>query len=141
MVAYGNKEFLRSFQLKSEIKELEAISNNNKETTTTDIDSISLAPPFQTMGFLGSKWLEVLKELVDYGNKKLLRNSKLYLVIEEKREETKEVTNGILDIKREERAEVHNPTNYQNNNHNKSWFRPSLVDSYLHLHPYQHLAS
>jgi hypothetical protein len=52
----------------------------------------------------------------------------LYLVIEEKRqEETKEVTNGILDIKREERrTEVHNSTdnNNNNNNHNQSWFRP-----------------
>ena len=46
--------------------------------------------------------------------------------MEEKRqEETKEVTNGILDIKREERrTEVHNSTDNNNNNHNKSWFRP-----------------
>jgi hypothetical protein len=41
------------------------------------------------------------------------------------------VSNGILDIKREERrAEVHNipnqntPNHNSNNNHNLSWFRP-----------------
>ena len=98
------------------------------KTTTTDITSLSLSPPFQTMGFLESKWLEMIKELVEYGNKNILGNFKLYLVMEEKREgeeDTKEITTSILDIKREERrTEVHNSNNNNNNNHNQSWFRP-----------------
>ena len=120
LVTYGNREFLRSFRLRTEIKEEH---NNNKETTTTDIASLSLSPPFQTIGFLESKWLEMIKELVDYGNKNLLGNFKLYLVMEERRQEgnnNKEVTNSILDIKKEERAQVHNPNNPQNNNHNSN---------------------
>ena len=55
--------------------------------------------------------------------------------MEEKREgeDTKEISNSILDIKREgERPQVHNPNTHQNNqlknnnnNHNNtSWFRP-----------------
>ena len=61
----------------------------------------------------------MIKELVDYGNKNIVGNFKLYLVMEEKREgeDTKEITTSILDIKREERAQVHNPNNNQNNNH------------------------
>jgi hypothetical protein len=115
LVTYGNREFLRSFQLRSEIIKEE--DSNNKETTTTDITS--LVPPFQTIGFLESKWLEMITELVEYGNKNILGNFKLYLVMEEKREgeDTKEITTSILDIKREERAQVHNPNNNQNNNH------------------------
>jgi hypothetical protein len=130
LVTYGNREFLRSFRLRTEIKEEH---NNNKETTTTDIASLSLSlvPPFQTIGFLERKWLEMIKELVDYGNKNILGNFKLYLVIEEKsEEETKEITNGILDIKQEDkRTEVPNPNNHNqnsnnnSNNHNQSWFR------------------
>ena len=65
--------------------------------------------------------------------------------MEEKRqEETKEVTIGILDIKREERrTEAHNSTD----NNKTTIINPalgqgiSLVDSYLHPHPHQHLAS
>jgi hypothetical protein len=33
---------------------------------------------------LEAKWLEVLKELVEYGNKNILGNFGLYLVMEEK---------------------------------------------------------
>jgi hypothetical protein len=77
----------------------------------------------------------VLKELVEYGNTNILGNFRLYLAMGEKREgeeDTKEITTSILDIKREERAQVHNPNTHQNNqlknnnNHNNttSWFRP-----------------
>jgi hypothetical protein len=71
----------------------------------------------------------MIMELVEYGNKNILGNFKLYLAMEEKREgeETKEISNGILDIKREERAEVHNPNpnnQLKKNNNNPSWFRP-----------------
>jgi hypothetical protein len=132
LVRYGNREFLKSFQLRSEIKELEEDNNNNnnKKTTTTDITS--LAPPFQTIGLLESKWLEMIKELVEYGNKNILGNFKLYLAMEEKREgeETKEIITSILDIKKEEKEiraqQVQNPSTHQNNNNhnNTSWFRP-----------------
>ena len=133
LVTYGNREFLRSFRLRTEIKEEH---NNNKETTTTDIASLSLSlvPPFQTIGFLERKWLEMIKELVDYGNKNILGNFKLYLVMEEKNgeegEETKEITTSILDIKKEEKEiraqQVQNPSTHQNNNNhnNTSWYRP-----------------
>ena len=84
LVTYGNREFLRSFRLRTEI--IQKGSSNNKETTATDtaIISLSLVPPFQTIGFLESKWLEMIKELVEYGNKHILGNFKLYLAMEEK---------------------------------------------------------
>ena len=69
-------EFLRSFRPRAEIIK-EEDSNNN----TTDIASLSLVPPFQTIGFLESKWLEMIKELVEHGNNNLLGNFKLYLDI------------------------------------------------------------
>jgi hypothetical protein len=127
LVEYGNREFLRSFQLRTEIiNGKEQTTSKNNTSSIINIADITPLPPFQTVGFLETKWLEVLKEFVEYGNKNILGNFKLYLVMEEKRqEETKEVTNGILDIKREERrTEVHNSTDNNNNNHNKSWFRP-----------------
>jgi hypothetical protein len=130
LVTYGNREFLRSFKLKTEIihEGSSSNNNNNKEIPAIDTTITSLVPPFQTMGFLESKWLEMIKELVEYGNKNILRNFKLYLTVEEKREgeESKEISNCILDIKREEGAEVHNHINNNNHNHNKnqSWSRP-----------------
>jgi hypothetical protein len=138
LVTYGNREFLRSFRLRTEIiQQGDNGHSNNKETTTTDIASLSLSlvPPFQTIGFLESKWFEIIKELVEYGNKNILGNFKLCLSMEEKREgeeKVKEMTTSILDIKKEEkgRAQVQNPNTHQNNhqnnnNHNNtSWFRP-----------------
>jgi hypothetical protein len=77
LVEYGNREFLRSFQLRSEIKECNnsngnsnSINNNDNKIITTDV--ASLIPPFETIGFLESKWLEVLKGLVEYGNNKFI---------------------------------------------------------------------
>ena len=107
LVEYGNREFLRSFQLKAEI--INGKEPNNRNTNTIDkIDDItSLIAPFQTIGFLEAKWLEVLKELVEYGNNNILGSFKLSLAVEEKGQEnntTKEVFSGILDIKREERG-------------------------------------
>ena len=110
LVEYGNREFLKSFQLRSEIKEGSGDSNNGNDNSnnnnddniiTTDI--AALIPPFETIGFLEAKWLEVLRELVEYGNKNILGNFELYLVMEERRGEeyAKEVTSGILDIKKE----------------------------------------
>ena len=138
LVEYGNREFLRSFQLRLEIKEGgngnsrngNGNNNNNDNNGIITTDTASLIPPFETIGFLESKWLDILKELVEYGNKNILGNFKLYLVMEEKRGEeqyVKEVSSGVLDIKREERGvgrgriaeQVPNPTN--NNNHNQSW--------------------
>ena len=108
----------------------------------TNIDitsSSSLIAPFQTVGFLESKWLEVLKDLVEYGNKNILGSFKLYLTVEEKGQQNnneattntkiKEVFSGILDIKREERGtgvgkgrtEVPMPTP---NHNNPAWSRP-----------------
>jgi hypothetical protein len=101
---YRNREFLRSFQLRSEIKEGNNGDKNNSNIITTDV--ASLVPPFETIGFLEAKWLEVLKELVEYGDKNILANFELYLVMEERREEeyAKEVTSGILDIKPEDKG-------------------------------------
>ena len=82
----------------------------------------------ELVGFLEAKWLEVIKELVEYGNKNILANFQLYLVMEERRVEeyAKEVT-GILDISRKEKGEEvhqhhHNngSNNNSNNNHNQS---------------------
>ena len=60
LVEYGNREFLRSFRLRTEI--IQEGSSNNKKTTAsqTAIISLSLIPPFQTIGFLESKWLEMI---------------------------------------------------------------------------------
>jgi hypothetical protein len=133
---YGNREFLRSFQLRLEIRESNSSNGSNQDKNTNDNNIITTAaaasyllPPFETIGFLEAKWLEVLKELVEYGNKNILGNIELYLVMEEEREEkyVKEVTSGILDVKKEERgigrerSEVSIPTN---NNNNQSQFRP-----------------
>jgi hypothetical protein len=74
-----------------------------------------------------------LKELVEYGNKNILGNFELYLVIEEKREEryVKEATSGILDIKREEdkgvgkgRIAKEAPSNHNHNNNNNNNSQP-----------------
>jgi hypothetical protein len=92
---------LRSFRLRTEIKEEN--SNNEEITSTNNIIKSNidfLVPPFQTIGFLESKWFEIIKELVEYGNKNILGNFKLYLVMEDRRQEE------------------------NNNNHNQSWFRP-----------------
>jgi hypothetical protein len=78
---------------------------------------------------LEGKWLEVLKELVEYSNKNILGNFELYLVMEERRGEQyiKEVTSGILDIKREDKGigkgrptEVPSNHNIHNNNNSQS---------------------
>ena len=64
-----------------------------------------------------------------------MKNVELHLIIEERSQEEdnniKEVTSGILDIKKEERgrAEVQNNNNnitqnHNHNNHNQSWYRP-----------------
>ena len=76
----------------------------------------------------------MIKELVEYGNKHILGNFKLYLAMEEKNggegEDTKEITTSILDIKKEKKEiraqQVQNPSTHQNNNNhnNTSWFRP-----------------
>jgi hypothetical protein len=130
LVEYGNREFLRSFQLRSGIKENSGNGNGNngdKNNNTFIItDVASLVPPFDTIGFLEAKWLEVLKELVEYGNKNILGNFALYLVMEERRGEqyVKEVTSGILDIKKEKSEVHHNGYNNSNNNNNQSWSRP-----------------
>ena len=73
-----------------------SINNNDNNIITTDV--ASLIPPFETIGFFEGKWLEVLKELVEYGNKNILRNFTLYLVMAERRVEeeyAKEVTRDI----------------------------------------------
>jgi|SRR5919197_1416206 hypothetical protein len=134
LVRYGNREFLRSFRLRTEIIQQGDnghSNNNNKEITTITTDITSLVPPFQTIGFLESKWIEIVQELVKYGNKNILGNFKLYLAMEEKNgngeEEVKEITTSILDVKKGvERAQVQNPNTHQNNNNhnNTSWFRP-----------------
>src|SRR5919201_3651468 len=89
LVEYGNREFLRSFQLRLEIKEGgngnsrngNGNNNNNDNNGIITTDTASLIPPFGTIGFLESKWLDILKELVEYGNKNILGNFKLYLVM------------------------------------------------------------
>jgi hypothetical protein len=129
LVEYGNKEFLRSFQLRSEIKEGgngngKNTNNDNNNIITTDAAAASsyLLLPFETIGFLETKWVEVLKELVEYGNKNILGNFALYLVMEEKRVEeyAKEVTSGILDISsRKAEVHYHNDSNGSNSNNYK----------------------
>jgi hypothetical protein len=80
LVEYGNREFLRSFQLRSEIKERSGNGSNANSRNGNDKNNIiitdiaSLIPPFETIGFLEAKWVEVLKELVQYGNKNILGN-------------------------------------------------------------------
>ena len=61
LVIYGNREFLRSFRLRTEIIKVEtngSSGNNNKETTATATDtaiiSLSLIPAFQSIGFLAA---------------------------------------------------------------------------------------
>jgi hypothetical protein len=53
-ILYGNREFLRSFQLRLEIKERNSSNSSNQDNKnivdTTTITSLSLAPPFQNMG-------------------------------------------------------------------------------------------
>ena len=75
LVEYGNREFLRSFQLRSGIKENSGNGNknssgnsNNNDNNIIITDTVSLVPPFEAIRFLETKWLEVLKELVEYGN-------------------------------------------------------------------------
>jgi hypothetical protein len=131
LVEYGNIEFLRSFQLRSEIiKEGNKSRNGNGNYSNNDNNNVittdvaTLVPPFETIGFLEAKWLEVLKELVEYGNKNILGNFMLYLVMEEKREEqyVKEVTSWILDIKKEEKGIGRGRLiEVPNHNHNQSW--------------------
>src|SRR5919201_3391464 len=104
-------------------------SNNNNNIITIDVTSSSLIPPFETIGFLESKWPDILKELV-YGNKNILGNFTLYLVMEERRREeyAKEVTSGILDIKPEdngkEQEEAVNQKQHHHNGskNNQSWY-------------------
>jgi hypothetical protein len=127
LVEYGNREFLRSFQLRAEIKECGNNSNRNSNDNNSIItaDVASLIPPFETIGFLENKWLEVLEQLVEYGNKNILGNFVLYLIMEERRGEeyVKEATSGcILDIKKEAK-EVHHHYNGSISS-NQSWFRP-----------------
>jgi hypothetical protein len=127
LVEYSNREFLRSFQLRLEIKECNGNSNsiNNSDNNIITTDVASLIPPFETIGFLEAKWLEVSKELVEYGNKNILGNFVLYLVMEEIRVEkyAKEATRGcILDIKKEAK-EVHHLYNGSISS-NQSWSRP-----------------
>jgi hypothetical protein len=64
LVEYGNREFLRSFQLRSEIKEggngnsRNSNDNSNKNNDNNNIittDVASLIPPFETIGFLEAK--------------------------------------------------------------------------------------
>jgi hypothetical protein len=139
LVEYGNREFLRSFQLRSEVKEGSngnGNGNNNNNIITTDV--ATLVPPFETIGFLETKWLEVLKELVEYGNQNILGNFMLYLVMEGRRgreEYAKEVTSGILDIKKpedkgkgKEQLEEQKAVNQEQHHHhngsknNQSWY-------------------
>jgi hypothetical protein len=82
---------------------------------------------------LEAKRLEVLKELVEYGNKNILGNFTLYLVMEERRGEdyAKELPSGILDIKPEDKGKgkekqeeaVNQEQHHHNgsNNNNQSW--------------------
>jgi hypothetical protein len=65
LVQYGNREFLRSFQLRSEIKESgngysrngnDDSNNNDDNIITTDV--ASLIPPFETIGFLEANGLK-----------------------------------------------------------------------------------
>jgi hypothetical protein len=58
-------------------------SNQDKSIVTTSI--ASLAPLFQNIGFLETKWLEILKELVEHGNKDILKNVELHLIIKNAR--------------------------------------------------------
>jgi hypothetical protein len=101
LVEYGNREFLRSFRLRPEIKEADNGNGNNNTNTNSNnniitTDSASLIPPFETIGFLEAKWLEVLKGLVEYGNKNILGNFALYLVMEERRVEEEHVSDNYL---------------------------------------------
>ena len=68
LIEYGNREFLRSFQLRSEIKEGDNgknVNSNNNSSNNKDIDNIiatytaSLIPPFDTIAFFETTWLEV----------------------------------------------------------------------------------
>jgi hypothetical protein len=86
LIEYGNREFLRSFQLRSEVKEGSNGNGNGNNNNIITTYVATLIPPFETIGFLEAKWLEVLKELVEYGNKNILGNFMLYLVMEEKKE-------------------------------------------------------
>ena len=130
-ILYGNREFLRSFQLRLEIKERNSSNSSNQHNkNTVDTTTVTcLAPPFQNIGFLETKWLEIIKELVEHGNKNILKNVELHLVMEERTPDDnnggKEVTSGILDIKKEERAigrGIAEASNHNNNNNNQSWF-------------------
>jgi nicotinic acid phosphoribosyltransferase len=83
-ILYGNREFLRSFQLRLEIKECNSSNSSNQDKNTVDTTVACLAPPFQNIGFLETKWLEIIKELVQHGNKNILKNVELQLVMEER---------------------------------------------------------
>ena len=63
---------------------IEAIKTTKTPVDITTITSLSLAPPFQNMGFLETKWLGTLKELVQHGNKNIYKNVVLHLIIEER---------------------------------------------------------
>jgi hypothetical protein len=129
----GNKEFLRSFQIRLEIRERNSSNSSNQDNKNIVTTSIAyLAPPFQNIGFLETKWLEIIKGLVKYGNKNILKNVKLHLIMEERIQEennnTKEATirGSILDIKKEEKGRGITAVNHNTNNNrnNQSWFRP-----------------
>ena len=84
-ILYGNREFLRSFQLRLEIRERNISNDSNQDKNTVDTTTVTcLAPPFQNIGFLETKWLEIIKELVEHGNKNILKNVELHLVMEER---------------------------------------------------------
>jgi hypothetical protein len=73
-ILYGNREFLRSFQLRLEIRERNISNGSNQDKNTVDTTTVTcLAPPFQNIGFLETKWLEIIKELVEHGNKNILK--------------------------------------------------------------------
>ena len=46
-ILYGNREFLRSFQLRLEIKECNSSNSNNQDKNTVDTTVACLAPPFK----------------------------------------------------------------------------------------------
>ena len=78
-------------------------TSNNNDNNIIITDTASLVPPFENIGFLEAKWLEIIKELVEHGNKNILKNVELHLVMEERRQEennNKEITSGVLDIKK-----------------------------------------
>ena len=124
LVEYGNREFLRSFQLRAEIINVKEQTSNNTNTINNinDISSSSLVAPFQTIGFLESKWLEVLKELVEYGNNNILGSFKLSLAVEEKGQENNTIAAVVVEVlPPSSNHNNHNQNGNGNNNNNQPW--------------------